>query len=166
MTHLGPFGTTWYKYRICTCFSCQMGPLGYPKILPWDLIFFFLESGSYMHAFRHMNREGYFWRSKNRKSGCDPAVLVVGPQYIDFWASIHIWKLPWKAEGNQNPMTTPSMYKILYYQMLKLWFGTVFPFSISKHIDDKYNQRRIRGIRAGSSMRSKSSLSLCALAFW
>ena len=110
MTHLGPFGTTWYKYRICTCFSCQMGPLGYPKILPWDLIFFFLESGSYMHAFRHMNREGYFWRSKNRKSSCDPAVLVAGPQHIDFWASIHIWKLPWKAEGNQNPMTTPTTY--------------------------------------------------------
>ena len=55
-----------------------MGASGHPNVVPWDLIFLLLESGIYMLAFGHINREGCFRRPKNRKTGGAPPDLGAG----------------------------------------------------------------------------------------
>ena len=59
-----------------------MGPLGHPKVVPWDQIFFLLESGLYMLAFGHMVREDFLKSPKTGKPGA----------HGRFWIRvIHIW---------------------------------------------------------------------------
>ena len=60
MAHLGLFEVIFNENKISTLFTHRIRPGVHPKLVPWDLIFFSLESGLYGRAFGHMNREPYY----------------------------------------------------------------------------------------------------------
>ena len=58
--------------KILTILTLEMGPPSYPKVVPWDQLFFLLKKPLYTIYFGHMNR-GHF--PKKAKSGKPVVVL-------------------------------------------------------------------------------------------